>query len=67
VRIEVSAMGENMFPNREPPYTAPKQCRSTGREPPPSVHASGPIRGNKMPMVPNEEPVAKEIAYASNW
>mmetsp|Transcript_15852 Transcript_15852/g.21374 ORF Transcript_15852/g.21374 Transcript_15852/m.21374 type:complete len:252 (-) Transcript_15852:862-1617(-) len=57
-------MGEKTLPKMHPPRTAPKQCVSMGTLCPPSVHASGPTRGKRMPMVPKDDPVAKEMTYA---
>mmetsp|Transcript_25156 Transcript_25156/g.65421 ORF Transcript_25156/g.65421 Transcript_25156/m.65421 type:complete len:254 (+) Transcript_25156:167-928(+) len=56
-------MGEKTLPNSEPPNTQPKQCVSNRWSPPPNSQASGPISGNRMPIVPKLEPVAKEMTY----
>ena len=63
VRMVVSAIGEKTFPKSDPPSTHPKQCLRMLTSPPPSCHARGPMSGKRMPMVPNELPVANEMRY----
>ena len=58
----MSPLGQ--LPNRAPPNAEPMQWRRKASSPFPIFVANGPTRGSIMPIVPNEEPHAYDIAWA---